>query len=213
MAKYNKVLLLDGDGIPAENWGQEMTKVLDEPQVAIVGSKIIPRWLGKPNFLTKSSVVLEQYAMHDLGSKDKYCKKAIGVSYGFDKEKLVGMEYFDEKLSRRRGILLCGAETDLCDRVIKAGLKIKYIASTYAEHQVSKERCELKYALKRVFYAGVTRRYRGGLPSPNQKKKNIYDFLYGPIIAAAYLGGYASQKIVFEKHQIHKTPSEQIAKE
>jgi GT2 family glycosyltransferase len=190
-----KILFTDADGIPAENWAEEMSKALSEPNVAIVGSKILPIWLGKPNILTKSTIMLDQYSVLDMGDDKIDYTKAIGVSFGLDMNKLREEGYFDKKYGRRNGILISGEETELCARIKKKGFRIRYIPGTFVYHQISKERCRFRWALKRLYYAGYSRSCRGGLPNPNNSKRNIYDFILAPIIAPVYLAGYLNQSL------------------
>lgn len=202
-ARYDKILITDSDGVPAENWAYEMSNALNDPRVAIVGSRIFPKWLRKPNILTRSNIVIDQYSLLNLGDKELENAKAIGVSFGLDRGKIKEETYMDEKISRRNGLLLSGDETDLWTRVLKKGLISKYIPSTFVYHQISKERCRVQWTLKRLFYAGVTRRQCGGFPRPTHKR-NFYDFLFAPIILPVYFAGYIGQKILFRLKRINQ---------
>ncbi len=202
-ARYDKILITDSDGVPAENWAYEMSNALNDPRVAIVGSRIFPKWLGKPNVLTKSNIAVDQYSLLDLGDKEIENAKAIGVSFGLDRGKAREETYMDERISRRDGLLLSGDETDLWARVLKKGFISKYIPSTFVYHQISGERCKTRWILKRLFYAGISRRQIGGFPKPTHRR-NIYDFLFAPIILPAYFAGYLSQKILFRLKRINQ---------
>lgn len=193
--KNNFILFIDPDAIASPNWAHEMISGLRKKDIAIAGSRIIPKLLSKPNFLFKSNIIKEQYSLLDLGYDNKLTKRVIGASFGIDIEKLKEESYFDEKFGRKKNILLGGEEVDLCERALEKGLKVLYIGKTFVYHQIPEKRCKLRWILKRIYFGGISRSMRGGKPNPISKKRNFYDYLYAPIYLSIYLLGFIKYKL------------------
>ena len=183
------VLFIDCDAIADEHWAFEMRRTLIEGGVAVAGGKIVPRWHGKPPFIARASMVREHYSLLDKGEADADVLKVIGAGFGLNRRILGKEAYFDEKLGRRDGILLGGEETDLCERALKMGLRVRYSGKAVVTHQVLPERTTYRWLLKRLYYSGVGRALRGGKPDPTHEM-GFWDYFVLPLVLPYYGLGY-----------------------
>ena len=188
-ARSDFVLFIDCDAIADEHWASEMRRALNEDGVAVVGGRIVPKWHSEPPLIAKARVVREQFSLFDKGEADADVRKVVGAGFGINRRLLGTEAYFDEKLGRRDGNLLGGEETDLCERALKIGLRVRYNGKAVVIHQVLPERTTYRWILKRLYYAGVSRALRGGKPDPTHGL-GAWDYVALPIVLPIYCLGY-----------------------
>jgi hypothetical protein len=188
-AAHDMILFCDADAIAAPDWAAALHAALAEPGVAIAGSRIVPRWSGRPPLLARSKVVLDQYSVYDLGPDSFEVLRVVGAGFGLDRSECGGEMHFDEALGRRDGRLFGGEESDLCRRVAAAGGRIVYVGAARIEHVIQPERTRTGWILKRLFYAGHGRGRLGGQPSPS-RRPSLADWLLLLVILPPYLLGW-----------------------
>jgi len=191
----NYLLFIDSDAIAEENWAFQLSNSLSSNDVAIVGGKVLPMWHKRPLAITSAKIVLEQYSIFDIGETELKILKVVGANFGLNKKLLCNQAYFDEKLGRQKGILLGGEETDLCDRASSLGLSIRYNGKAIIHHQILPERISYKWIFRRIYYGGLGRALKKGLPKPTHKM-GIWDFVIIPIILPWYAAGYLHGRIL-----------------
>jgi GT2 family glycosyltransferase len=200
IAKTNLIFFIDADAIPNKDWAYELCKTFEiDPKIGIVGGKSDPLWLSKPKWYNKSNIARDVYSLLDLGNKTKETEKVIGVCFAIDKKRLGNLAKFDEKFSRKKGILISGDDTALCRKIRKQGLLVYYTPFAKVMHQIQKERISLKWLIKRFFYGGYSKAILGGLPKTYSTKRNVFDWLIIPIIAIPYILGNLKARIENEK--------------
>jgi glycosyltransferase involved in cell wall biosynthesis len=187
------LLFIDCDAKADEHWAHQLWESLLGDNVAIVGGKILPIWHKTPLALTAAKSVREQYSLFDIGDSLKEFPKVVGANFGLNIRILGNQAYFDENLGRRKGILLGGEETDLCDRALALGLDICYNGKAVVHHQILPERISYRWIFKRIYFAGVGRALKKGLPKPTHKME-IWDYVIIPIILPFYAAGYLQGK-------------------
>lgn len=193
IAKTNIVGFCDADCKLQKNWAEEIKKIFkDEKYVAIVGTKVSPKWGSRPLWFNKSKLIQEMYSMIDLSDEVMEVDKVVGASFAVNKNLLKNECYFDEKLGRKNGRLLGGEETDLCERASRKGFKILYTPKTEAIHYVGKVRISYNWIFNRAYWGGFSRAMKGGKISTfNRTKKLITPDLLGMgLIVPFYLTGY-----------------------
>lgn len=197
--KYSKtdiILFIDSDAIPDEYWAYNLTKVFYiYDAIGIVGGKSEPLWRDKLRWYCYSNLLEDMYSILNLNENIIQTNKIMGVNFGINR-KILGKEtYFNENFGRRPGLLIGGEETDLCRRCLKKGFKILYTPFAIVKHQIFKERMQLKWIIKRFYFAGHSRNILGGMPQPYIKKFNIYDVLLLIVVIIPYILGYIKGKL------------------
>lgn len=192
LAKSKIVLFCDIDCKLANNWIEEILITFIKFRASIVGTKIIPEWEIKPNNIHNSKYISDFYSLLDLGQQYKRVNRVIGASFAINKNIIKDKVIFNEKLGRTNGNLLGGEETELCERVVINKGFVYFSPKTYAKHYISKNRMSFRWLIKRIYYAGISRKNRGGKVSPINKKKSLWDLFVLIMIAPIYLLGYFS---------------------
>lgn len=195
VCKTNLLLFIDSDAIADEAWAEQLATTLLGENIAVAGGKIVPKWHKTPLLITKSSVVMEQYSLLDQGKDAIETNKVVGANFGLSLQRLGDIAYFDEKLGRREGVLLGGEETDLCDRARASGLQVYYNGKAVVQHQILPERVSYKWIFNRIYYAGMSRALRGGVPNPTHSSRSLWNSIILPIIIIPYAAGYLRAKL------------------
>ncbi len=192
LAAHDLVLFTEPDILADPNWARALVTELTKG-AAIAGSRIVPKWRGPKPLLSKSHVVRDQYSLFDLGEETVGVSGPVRAIFGLRLSAALQPLRFDERLGRRDGRLLGGEETDLCERVRRDGGAIVYCGKSVAYHQILPERLSLKWIYNRLYYAGVSRRSRGGAPAPS-RKPGLWDWLLLPFILPPYAAGYLTSR-------------------
>lgn len=187
------VLFAEPDMYLERNWAKRMRmRFVQDDSVCMMMSKISPLFEEKKTcWFAKASIITELFSVLDLWDGVFYVLKSL--NWWLHKKRVKKLwinSFFNENLWRKNGVLLWGEETDLADRIKWNWGNILYNWKAIAKHRIFKERNNFKWLVKRLFYWGVSRYLRGGVPSPTWKKKNVYDYLFLPIILMFYFSGY-----------------------
>ncbi|MEZ5723343.1 MAG: glycosyltransferase [Paracoccaceae bacterium] len=188
-AGFDQVLFCDADAVPHAGWAAAMQDALAQPGVAIVGSRILPRWTRRQPLLARAQVVRDQLSLYDLGEDSRDVPRVVGAGFGLDRAHHPEEMRFDEALGRRDGRLFGGEESDLCQRVAAAGGRIVYVGGAVVDHVIQPERHRARWILTRLYYAGLGRSQAGGAPSPS-RKPGLWDWLLLPVILPPYALGW-----------------------
>lgn len=203
VSKKNIVAFTDPDCIVDENWAENISTSF-AGQVAIVGGKVVPKWLSKSNKIFLNSAIAQGfYSLFDMGDELKEVNQVFGGNFAINKS-LTANQSFLSRLGRRKGNLLCGEEADFCKQVKIKNLKIIYNPSIIVWHQIPAERINFRWMRKRMYYTGITRAMLGGRPTPKTVKYinfTFYDILFLGVFLIYYIAGYVRGKI-FDNHEI-----------
>ena len=195
VSKYDYVAFTDPDCVVEQLWLKNLCETLNL-KAAIVGGKVIPRWLSKPpSVIRNSKLAWATLSLIDIGDSVVEVAKIVGANFAIDKKVLAQVGYFSENLGRRKGTLLGGEETDLCRRAREQGLKVVYTPFAVVEHQIPPSRLTFGWMFKRMYYGGVARALRGGMPEPVAAKRNSYDYIFLAAFIVPYLAGLARGRL------------------
>lgn len=194
MARHDVILFLDADALADPDWALRMAEALDDPAIAVVGSRIVPGWPASPPAFARARVLRDQYSLLELGEDTQPANRVVGAGFGVDRAKLPQGFAFDTSLGRREGRLFGGEESDFCHRVQELGHGIAYVGGARVTHLVQPERMKLGWILKRMIYAGHGRARQGGAPNPS-RKPGLADWLWLPVYLPPYLLGWLWGKL------------------
>lgn len=183
------VLYIDSDAIARRDWAAILAETLGDDEVGVAGTRILPKWHGRPLLIARARLVQDQYSLYDLGDERKPIHRVVGASFGIHRARLGKQAYFDENLGRREGVLFGGEESDLCQRAAGLGLKTVYDGRTFVYHQILPERIRYGWVLRRFFYAGMGRAQLGGAPNPSSPLR-FWDYVAIPVVLPFYAAGY-----------------------
>jgi glycosyltransferase involved in cell wall biosynthesis len=183
------LLWTDPDILLPPCWAGTLSRALLDGSCEIVGGKILPNWCVLPRWYIKSSVMADHYSLMDLGPGVRKTDRIIGGSMGFHVRRLGRHACFDERLGRKNGKFLGGVDTEFCERAIRHGFTVRYIGRPVALHQIPKSRMHLSWIIKKFYYGGFSRGFRGGRPSAMNKKRKIADYMVLGAFAPFYLFG------------------------
>ncbi len=192
IAKKNIVAFTDSDCIVDNKWSENIFlsfKIAKD--VAIVGGKVLPKWISKPNKILYNSTIAQGfYSSFDMGEELKEVHQIFGGNFAINKS-LITDQFFSPDLGRGKGNLLGGEETQLCRDVEAKKLKIIYNPLAIVLHQIPEERSKIKWMWKRMYYGGINRAVVGGRPTPKvvNISYNLYDAIFLIIFIAPYIYG------------------------
>lgn len=200
IVKNNIVAFTDSDCIVDRNWADNICKSFAD-NVAIVGGKVLPKWMSRPNKILHNSAIAQGfYSSFDMGEELKDVDQIFGGNFAINKN-LITNKLFLTELGRKKENLLCGEEIMLCRQIKDVGLKIIYNPLAIVWHQIPEERSKLKWMWRRIYYGGITRAMVGGRPTPktvNFISYNLYDIPFLMIFIAPYMYGFFKTR--FEKY-------------
>ncbi len=190
LSRCDFVLFTEPDILAAPDWARSLAVEL-KAGAAIAGSRILPKWRARPPILVRARAVLDQYSMLDWGEETIEAHRVVGAGFGVNKGRIDDGLRFDETFGRRGGVLLGGEESMFCRAVRARGGKIVYVGGAVIRHQVLEERLNWRWVMRRLYFAGASRRQQGGAPSPSQKP-GLWDWLLLPVILPPYAWGFFS---------------------
>lgn len=147
------VLFLDSDAVPEAGWLDAMRAGFEQPDVAIVGARILPAWPRRPPRLIDSVTARDWISMFDLGDIAQPVPRVMGTSYALDRERVVDRP-FNEALGRRPGVEVAHEEVQLAIDTARAGWRCWYAPDAVVHHHISRERTTWRFMVRRAFTAG-----------------------------------------------------------
>ncbi|MCP5056117.1 MAG: glycosyltransferase [bacterium] len=158
---HDRIMFTDPDCVPQPGWLTALNREL-EAGAAVVGGRIVPRWLATPPWIVRnSSLARNQLALRDTGGGTAETDRVFGASMGFSKLAVGENAWFREDLGRVDGVLLSGEDTEFCERAIRGGGRVVFVSDAVVEHQIPKRRLRYSWTFKRTFFTGL----RIGVPT------------------------------------------------
>lgn len=196
ISKRNIVAFTDADCIADRNWAENICNHFTE-NVAVVGGKVLPKWMLRPTRLYLYSTIAQGYfSLFDIGNKLKEVDEIFGGNFAINRN-FVNEQFFSSELGRNKKKLLSGEETEFCKQVRMKKLKIIYCPLAIVWHQIPEERLKLKWMWNRTYYGGISRAMVGGRPTPKSNSclnYNIYDIIFMAIFSIPYILGLYTYK-------------------
>lgn len=148
------VVFLDDDVELHENWLDELLAPFNDPNVAVVGGKVLPYGMQEfPDWLPREYGFLASV----FDPSDKLCEmdKVMGANFAVRKSAFDNVGLFDVNLGRKGKKLLGGEEVELFHRIRNAGLKIVYTPHSVVWHKIS-EKLKREYIEDYAYWLGVS---------------------------------------------------------
>lgn len=189
ISKKDIVAFTDSDCITDKDWAKNIENSFRD-NVAIVGGKILPKWITNHNkILCGSTIAQGFYSLFNMGDELKEVEQVFGGNFAINKN-LIKHQFLTE-LGRKKENLLGGEESRLCQQVLERNLKIIYNPLAIVWHQIPKER-SFRWVWRRMYYGGINRATIGGKMTPNvvNASYNLYDILFLSLFTISYIYGY-----------------------
>ena len=211
----NEILVFLDDDIDIEpNYLDVCDEVYSNPDVRIVGGKVLPYNTTIPDWLP------EQYyyivSVFNLGDKAFNTDKLMGANYSMRREAALKIGWYNIELGRKGNNLMGGEEVDYLDRARVAGYKILYQPALIVYHKIGNklnqtyvynysfnlgkserlmdlQRSTIKFLLKCIKYIGMLGLYFVyGFYAPCHKHKAYFRInqLYGLGYLKLYTSDY-----------------------
>lgn len=180
---------LDSDAIAKPGWLDAILDAFSEDNVAIVGSRIEPIWVGKPPVLFDTAPAADWLSCFDLGCERIDVPRIMGTSYALDRSKFSDTP-FDEQLGRSPGYPLAIEEPALCEWARAQGFRVVYEPGSVVGHTLPAERLNWRWMLERAHTAGRETRVQGGAFEPLPRARfGLRDRAFQAVCAVPFLLG------------------------
>jgi GT2 family glycosyltransferase len=189
-AQTRLVVYLDSDAFVEPGWLDAMRERLSTPDVAVVGSRILPAWERPPGALMTTVTASDWLSLYDLGDSAIDVPIIVGTSYGVDLD-LAPDPPFDESLGRRPGWPLAMEENRLCETVRANGRRVVYEPKAVVRHNIPAARASWRWMWRRAHTAGRETRAAGRSEPLPGRKLGPRDRLFQAIVAPAFFAGMA----------------------
>jgi glycosyltransferase involved in cell wall biosynthesis len=155
------VVFLDDDTIPHADWAQGLVATLaaSEPNIAIVGGRIVPRWpdVAATERVTDRWLVLLSCFDKEGAGRAGEGFKVCGANLAVRKRTVEMAGGFPVALGRTGVHLISGEEAYLIERLKGLDLASRYDSAFGVDHVISPERLEPAWAAQRAYWEGVSR--------------------------------------------------------
>jgi GT2 family glycosyltransferase len=184
------VLFTDPDAVADPLWAYHMQKSFEREKVAVVGSRVVPKWHKRPLFIARSPMVRRIYALLDHGDGEIQSTDLWGVGFAMHRGRLGSNAYWDERIGRSGGNLLSGEDIEICLRARQMGLETVYNGAAVVQHQVLPERISYRWVMRRYYYAGAERALTHDSMQPSTQGRVLMDYVAYTLMLPAMLLGY-----------------------
>jgi glucosyl-dolichyl phosphate glucuronosyltransferase len=157
-AKSSYIAFLDDDAIPCPNWLASLLHAFQtvQPEPVCVGGLIRPLWeLPKPDWVQPTMENL--FTILDGGDQPRWFRPnefPWGANVAYQRDALLKIGGFQEKLGRRGKILLSGEEHLLNVTLQNQGGGFYYHPEAAVDHWIPKERIDPNWLVRRNFWQG-----------------------------------------------------------
>jgi GT2 family glycosyltransferase len=161
-AKGDVIAFIDDDAIAYEDWLSQLAKHYEDENVACVGGRVIPKFLGEiPDFLKGlPPQIFKGFLGETLLEFDKatILNKPLlwGVNLSVRKNVFDAVGTFDESVGRTINNLMGEEEIELQERILKKGFKIIYEPNAIVTHLIDEKRLTKLWFLERSFWQGYS---------------------------------------------------------
>lgn len=139
------IAFLDDDIHVPNGWFFNITKHLGDPEVGVVGSKVLPYNIEMPVWLHTKYYHL--VSLFDLGNKPLYVRDVMGGNCVIRKSLLLDAGGFNINLGRKGDLLLSGEENDVYRKIISMGYKVYYEPDAPIYHKIA-SKVNIEYILR-----------------------------------------------------------------
>jgi GT2 family glycosyltransferase len=189
-ARTRHVVYLDSDAFPQPGWIEAITERIANPDVAVVGTRILPAWERPPGALMTTVTASDWLSLYDLGDEPLDVPVIIGTSYAVDLE-LAPDPPFDESLGRRPGWPLAMEENRLCAAVRERGHRVVYEPGAVVRHHIPVDRASWRWMWRRAHTAGRETRAAGRWEPLPARSLGWRDRAFQIAVAVPFFAGMA----------------------
>ena len=150
------IAFLDDDSIPEPGWLQALLDAYDEPSVASVVGRLLPRIQeGTRSDLDPAWLPIYTF---DHGAERRDIRKLMGANMSARRSVLVDIGGLDERLGRIGSCLLAGDDNDLCQSILSppGARRIVYQPNALAHHTLRPETLRPDLLIKRSYCGGIS---------------------------------------------------------
>ncbi|MBA2127236.1 glycosyltransferase [Hyphomicrobium methylovorum] len=155
------IAFIDDDAIAEPNWVSEIAAAFTSfPNAGVAGGRIFPRWSSEPPvWLTPK--LYDYLSLVDLGDEMREVAPGeylAGCNIAFLRSALSAVGGFAENLGRKGGstTLLSSEETELTERIRRAGQSVIYNPRAAVHHIIDPARLSEEWFCKRVAWQAVS---------------------------------------------------------
>ena len=150
------IAFLDDDSIPEPGWLQALLDAYEDPSVAGVVGRLLPRTHG-PSLADLDPAWLRIYTF-DHGAHPRVVRELTGANMSARRSTLVEIGGLDERLGRIGDCLLAGDDNDLCQSIQNAPGKhrIVYQPTALAHHTLHTAALTPALLIKRTYCGGIS---------------------------------------------------------
>ena len=159
------VAFTDDDVVADADWVQALYNAMTVHEADCVGGKIVPLWMQAPPKWLEEAIThrrfLAVYSLLDLGPElIVAAHPEQGVAYGaniaFRKAIFSEMGVFSSDLGLRGMLHLVGEDTEMIERVVRAGKRVVYTPHAVVHHKIGPERMKKSYIRQWKYYQGLS---------------------------------------------------------
>jgi len=185
-AKGKYVAYLDDDARAEQTWLERVLEAFERqsPNPVCVGGKILLDWEGpRPAWYPEEFQSLLAYIDH--GNEGFYLKAnvlghyLIGTNIAFMRQTVLDMGGFRTHCGRLKRRDISGAETEMINRILRAGLPVYYAPDAVVHHIVVPQRRTKKFLIRRLKGDGATQPLidldRKDFRNMNLSRRIVYD--------------------------------------
>ncbi len=213
------LVFVDDDIIATPGWLEAIKNAFNDPLVALVGGKIIPKWEGDvPDWInlfkseTEYGWTIGYLSLLDFGDETKEILSIFVYGCNFSIRKSVLYECggfhpdsMPQELIRYRG----DGETALSLAIMEKGYKAIYEPKATVYHRIPPERLTVDYFCRRAFNQGVSDSYteirrKHGLDNVFPRNSEKASLLSRRLEKLSKLFMHWKTKIVSEQHPVKK---------
>lgn len=188
LATTRRIAFLDSDALATPGWLDPLAERLDEPDVAVVGSRILPEWEHRPGPLMRSVTASDWFSLFDLGDQSLEVPRIMGTSYAVDLERVPDPP-FDESTGRRPGWPLAMEENVLCESARANGFRVLYEPRSAVRHHIPADRATWRWMWRRAHTAGRETRLAGKSEPIPRAALGLADHAFRAMVALPFLAG------------------------
>jgi len=164
-ARGELLAFTDDDVIPESHWVETLYETFKHYHADCVGGKILPLWTETPPVWLSNPSIRKIFwgvlALLDRGSVVQEAKSGdgdflYGANMAFQKAVFLEVGEFRTNLGNSGSTPMCGEDTDMVSRLLKAGQRVIYAPDAVVHHRVDPDRVRLSYARKRRFLGGCS---------------------------------------------------------
>jgi len=158
-ARGDIVSFLDDDVAVDPGWLEAVCEAFDKYEAAVVGGRaylIYPTAAGRPAWLPESREDLYSRLDHGPEPLVGTDKPLFGLNFSVLRRQALEVGGFDSAFGRCGRSLACGEESDLLDRIRRAGGVVVYEPKAIVGHRVPPERLTKKWLLRRVYHGALS---------------------------------------------------------